>query len=161
VNNVNLGYPGGAYTFIFWDRSFRSSVTGQTGRGAYGYYEVDDVRTQGTTGAAIKNLYIQDKWTIMRRLTLNVGVRLETENIPTFRRDIKDDGFAFGWSDKVAPRLGATYDLLGNGKIKLYGGWGRYFANVPYSLSRGAFGADYWHVYYRTLDTPDVFSLAR
>jgi hypothetical protein len=159
VNNVNLGYPGGAYTYVFWDRAFRSSVTGQTQRGAYGYYEVDDFRTQGTTGANIKNLYIQDKFTI-KRLTLNVGVRLETENIPTFHREVRDDGFAFGWTDKVAPRIGATYDLLGNGKVKLYGGWGRYFAWVPYSLARGAFGADYWHVYYRALDTPDAFSLS-
>ena len=31
---------------------------------------------------------------------------------------------------------------------------------MPFSLARGAFGADYWHVYYRSLDTPDVFSLS-
>src|SRR5262249_28742661 len=76
-----------------------------------------------------------------------------------FRRDIEDFGFQFGWTDKVAPRLGATYDLFGNGKVKLYGAWGRYFAWIPYSLARGAFGADYWHVYYRALDNPNVFSL--
>jgi carboxypeptidase family protein/TonB-dependent receptor-like protein len=159
VNNVNLGYPGGGYVFVYWDRAFKSNATGQTQRGTYGYYEVDDFRTQGTTGANMQNLYIQDKWTI-KRLTLNLGVRFETENIPTFHREVAENGFSFGWTDKVAPRLGATYDLTGHGKIKLYGGWGRYFAWVPYSLPRGAFGADYWHVYYRTLDTPDAFSIS-
>jgi hypothetical protein len=108
----------------------------------------------------MQNLYLQDRWTIKRRLTLNVGIRFETENIPTFHREIRDNGFSFGWADKIAPRLGASYDLTGTGKVKLYGSWGRYFAWVPYSLARGAFGADYWHVYYRALDTPDVFSLS-
>ena len=47
VNNVNLGYPGGAYVYVYWDKSFTSSVTGQTAqRGTYGYYEVDDFRTR-------------------------------------------------------------------------------------------------------------------
>jgi hypothetical protein len=73
---------------------------------------------------------------------------------------VKDVGFEFGYGDKIAPRIGATYDLLGNGKVKLYGDWGRYFATVPNSLARGAFGADYWHVYYRALDSPDVFALS-
>jgi hypothetical protein len=159
VNNVDLGYPGGGYVYVFWDRSYTSTATRQVGRGTYGYYEVDDFRTKGTTGANLKNLYVQDKWTF-KRLTVNAGVRFEDEAIPSFRRDIRDNVFEFGWSEKVAPRLGATYDWFGNGKVKIYGSWGRYFAWVPYQLSRGSFGADFWHVYYRGLDTPDVFSLS-
>ena len=53
----------------------------------------------------IKNLYVQDKWTI-KRLTLNLGVRLETENIPTFHREVKRHGFSFGWTDKSSPAPG-------------------------------------------------------
>ena len=162
VNSVDLNYPGGAYVEVSWDKAFSSSVPGvpPAQRGVYGYYAVQDFRTQGTTGATMANLYIQDKWSPIRRLTLNVGVRFDTEAIPTFHREIRDNGFSFGWTDKIAPRLGAAYDLLGSGKVKLYGSWGRYTGVVPFSLSRGAFGADYWHVYYRALDTPDVFSLA-
>lgn len=159
VNNVDLGYPGGAYVYVYWGSKFTSSVTKQVGTGTYGYYEVDDFRTQGTTGATLGNFYLQDKWTL-KRLTVNAGVRFEKETIPSFHREVKDVGFQFGYTDKLAPRIGATYDLLGNGKIKLYGGWGRYFATVPNSLARGAFGADYWHVYYRALDTPNVFGLS-
>lgn len=160
VNNVKLGYPGGAYVYVYWDKSFTSSVTHQKGRGTYGYYEVDDFRTAGATGATLANSYIQDKWTPFKRLTLNLGIRFETEVIPSFHREVRQEGFAFGWADKIAPRLGGSYDLLGNGKVKLYASWGRYFGVVPNSLARGAFGADYWHVYYRGLDNPDVFSLS-
>ena len=159
VNNVDQSYPGGAYVFVYWDRAFRSSVTGQTQRGTYGYYEVNDFRTKGTTGAKLGNVYLQDKWRI-GRLTLNLGVRFENEAIPSFRRDIRDNAFEFGWSEKFAPRLGATYDVFGDGKLKVYGSWGRYYDWVKYQLSRGSFGADYWHVYYRGLDTPDAFSLS-
>jgi hypothetical protein len=159
VNNVDLSYPGGAYVFVYWDRAFRSSVTGQTQRGNYGYYEVNDFRTKGTTGARLGNVYLQDKWRI-GRLTLNLGVRLENESIPSFRRDIRDNAFQFGWTDKVAPRVGATYDVFGDGRVKVYGSWGRYYDWVKYQLSRGSFGADYWHAYYYALDTPDAFSLS-
>ena len=37
------------------------------------------------------------------RLTLTLGLRTENEKIPTFRRDIKDYGFEFGFADKIAP----------------------------------------------------------
>src|SRR5207244_2579032 len=142
VRNVNLGYPGGAYVYVYWGRSFTSSVPGVgAGTGTYGYYEVDDFRTRGTTGSTLGNVYVQDKWTF-KRLSINAGVRFASETIPSFHREVKDVGFQFGLTDKLAPRIGATYDLMGNGKVKLYGGWGRYFATVPNSLSQGAFGAD-------------------
>jgi len=159
VNNVDISYPGGAYVYVYWNRPYTSNATNQTGRGTYGYYEVDDFRTKGTTGANLQNVYIQDKWRV-GRLTVNAGVRLEREAIPSFRRDIRDNAFEFGWTDKVAPRVGATYDLLGSGKVKLYGSWGRFYDWVKYQLSRGSFGADFWHVYYRALDSPDAFALS-
>jgi hypothetical protein len=46
----------------------------------------------------MQNLYIQDRWTI-KRLTLNLGVRFETENIPTFHREVRQRVFV-RWSDK-------------------------------------------------------------
>ena len=42
------------------------------------------------------------------RLTLNLGLRTENEKIPTFRPDIAQYAFQFGFADKLAPRLGAT-----------------------------------------------------
>jgi hypothetical protein len=105
-------------------------------------------------------LYIQDTWTVGSRLTLNLGVRTERETIPSFRTDIKETAFEFGFGKKIAPRLGATYDVLGNGKLKAFGSWGRYFDWVKYELARGSFGGDFWTIAYRSLDTLDVNSLS-
>ena len=61
--------------------------------------------------------------------------------------------------DKLAPRLGAAYDVRGDGKFKVYGSWGRYYDWTKYELPRGSFGGDTWQIYYRALDTLDLGSL--
>jgi hypothetical protein len=161
ANDVEQRYPGGEVR-VYWDETFSASgVPGVApGRGAFGYYAVHDVGTFGEASADISHLYAQDQWQ-MRNLTLNVGVRLEREAIPTFRPDIQDNAFVFGWGDKVAPRIGAAYDLRGDGRVKIFGSYGRYYDWTKYELSRGSFGADIWRIHYRTLDDPtQVFGLS-
>ena len=34
--------------------------------------------------------------------------RQAVADLPSFRRDIKEYAFSFGWGEKVAPRLGAS-----------------------------------------------------
>jgi hypothetical protein len=41
-----------------------------------------------------------------------------------------------------APRIGAVYDLLGNGRSKLFGNYGRFFARVPNDLAARVLSAD-------------------
>ncbi len=164
VNNVDNSYPNGGYVWIFWGQAFTSSVAGapcnlSPCRGTYGYYEVDDNGTKGSTGGTIQSLYWQDKWTMNRRLTLSLGLRLENEKVPSFRRAVLDPAFQFGFSDKIMPRLGASYDLLGDGKVKVSGSWGRFYDWVKYELARGTFGGDIWTTRYRALDSANVFSL--
>jgi hypothetical protein len=81
-------------------------------------------------------------------------VRAERETIPSFRPDIRPHAIAFGFADKVAPRIGAAYDLFGTGRVKLFGSYGRYYDWTKYELSRLSFGGDIWRVYYRSLDDP-------
>ncbi|MBK7926357.1 MAG: TonB-dependent receptor [Bryobacterales bacterium] len=161
VNNVLQDYPTGGYINIFWNRAFTSSVPGvpPAQRGTYGYYEYHEFGTGGSTGANINNIYFQDNWRIIPRLTLNLGLRLESERVPSFQRDVKEYAFDFGWGKKIAPRIGASFDVFGTGKLKVYGSWGRYYDWVKYELARGTFGGDYWRVRYRSLDTFDVYSL--
>jgi hypothetical protein len=92
--------------------------------------------------------YVQDDWRVTSRLTLNAGVRwdyakgmpLDQEQSANFRAmqaagragrfagTMLDD---FGQEvrgdrNNVQPRVGAVYDLFGNGRDVLRGGWGIY-----------------------------------
>ncbi len=157
VNDVDLAYPGG-YVDIFWGRTFTSSVAGVgSGTGSYGYYAVNNRGTVGKASADIQSLFIQDAWNITDRLILNLGVRTEHETVPSFREGI--NAFDFKFKDKLAPRLGATYDVKGDGTFKLFGSWGRYYDWTKYELARGSYGGDIWTIAYRSLDTTDIGSL--
>jgi len=161
TNDVNKGYPNQGFVTVFWDQSYTSDATGQTGRGQYGYYTIDDQGTIGQTGANILNFFVQDSWKPTSRMTLDLGVRLEKEDIPTFRPDIQKNAIEFGWGDKIAPRVGIAYDVKGDGKMKLSASYGRYFDWTKYELARGSFGGDAWTTRYRTLDNPDPTLLSR
>jgi hypothetical protein len=158
TNNVDYAYPGG-YVYIFWN-SLVTGANGQVGTGRYGYYTVNDVATRGRVGANIIPLFIQDTWSVTPRLALNLGLRTERENVPSFRPDIQANAFEFSFKDKLAPRLGASYDVHGDGRLKLSASWGQYFDWTKYELSRGSFGGDIWHIFYRSLDTLDIGSLS-
>ncbi len=87
------------------------------------------------------------------KLTLNYGLRVEREVIPSYKPEFP--GIEFGWGDKIAPRLGFAYDLKGDGKLKVFGSFGTFYDNLKLELPRGAWGGDHWVDYVYTLDTPD------
>jgi hypothetical protein len=158
VNDINSYYPGG-YVDLVFGRSFTFGGT-TTGTGTYGYYAVHDRRITNKAGSNIHSLYLQDQWTLGNRLTLNLGIRTEDENIPDFRPEA--DGAAaikFSMKDKLAPRIGAAYDVWGDGRMKVFGSWGLYYDWTKYELPRGSFGAETWCTNYRALDTLDFGSL--
>jgi len=111
--------------------------------GPDGYYVLSDgVLTNGNVSALNHAIYFQDSWTI-KGLTINGGVRFDKEFLPPYRPGALD--IAFPFSKKIAPRLGVAYDLFHNGKLKLYGSYGKFFDIMKYSLPRGSFGGDRWH----------------
>ena len=161
-NDVTLAYPNNGFVSVFWNTTFTSDVPGVgSGTGAYGYYTIDDIGTIGQTGANILSLFAQDNWTINSRLTLNLGVRVESEDIPSYRPDIQETAIHFGWGQKVAPRLGFAYNLFGDDRVKISGSYGRYYDWTKYELARGTFGGDTWTTRFRTLDDPDISKLSR
>jgi len=179
---------GGAHTFkggVQLDRLGNDVLSGESGnlvrlrwnenlggvRGAFGYYQVRSngalpdrgVITQGEVSVTNIGLYLQDAWTIGDRLTLNLGVRTENEDVPSFT---SADGtlptaIQFDFLQKLAPRVGVAYDIRGDGRWKAYGSWGWFYDIFKLELPRGAFGGDKWLEYFYTLDSPDWPNLDR
>ncbi len=89
-----------------------------------------------------QGIYIQDKWQPIRNLTLNLGVRAEKEFIPTFNGVPVQ--VAYGFGDKIAPRLGFAYDPFGDGKTKIFGSYGKFYDRLKFELPAGSFGGDFF-----------------
>ena len=120
-------------------------------RGNYGYAVIREF-TNGN-GAVTENnhgIYVQDAWTVGHGLTLNLGIRLEKEAVPSF--NLYPSGIDFGFGGKVAPRLGGAWDVFQNGKLKLFGSYGVFNDVFKLNLAIGSFGGNYWHNCYYALD---------
>ena len=71
-------------------------------------YTVDDV---------LGSLFVQDDYRLRRDLTVNLGLRYERQTFTDFKK-----GFA--------PRAGFSYNLRGDGKTVVRGGFGIYYSQV-------------------------------
>jgi hypothetical protein len=92
-------------------------------------------------------------------VTINAGVRFESEFLPPFTKTAANgvpipNPIVFGWGDKIAPRFGVAVDVLGNGKWKLSGSYGRFVDTMKYELARSSFGGEFWHTLVYKLDNP-------
>lgn len=120
----------------------------------------------GTVGKASNtahSLYLQDRWQPTDRLTINAGVRMEKEDLPSF------NGYAppinFGFFDKLVPRLGMAYDITGDGRTKAFASFNRFQDRLKFELPRGSFGGDFYRVDYFEImpgnPTFDYYTMAR
>jgi outer membrane receptor for ferrienterochelin and colicin len=78
--------------------------------------------------------YIEDKWQVTDRVLLSIGLRNDQFT------DYNQNGQSFikQTAPQWAPRLGATWDVNGDGSFKVYGNAGRYYLGLPLSPATGA-----------------------
>ncbi|MGI9036768.1 MAG: hypothetical protein ACR2GD_12115 [Pyrinomonadaceae bacterium] len=110
---------------------------------------------KGTASNRYQGIYIQDKWQPTTRLTLNLGVRAEQENLPAYNTGGSGGGqpLKFGFGSKIAPRLGVAYDVFGNGKSKIFASFGYFYDRLKFELPRGSFGGNFYRIDYFPITT--------
>jgi len=105
--------------------------------------------TQSVNGLWTYGTYASDTWRLNKRLSLNLGLRFDRYR--NFLPEQVHDAGRFNptaatfpavdalniWNT-LAPRIGATFDLTGDGKTMLKGNYGRYWWNPGAELSAAA-----------------------
>ena len=136
-------------------------------QGQYGYISIQDFGSRGQAVSFDHGLYAQDSWTIARRLTLDYGIRIDKEYLPGEAQNATSNSgkslskpIDFSWGDKIAPRIGAALDVFGNGKMKIFGDYGKFYDTMKLNLAISSFGGQYWQNCNYALDTPNLASIA-
>ena len=164
AEDISTDYTNGRFQVYWGDKFSRGSITNFTG--AYGYYIWQDgVRSNSNVNGTNQGFYLQDGWRPYKTLTINLGVRIENEFLPPYKKVQNgtkiQNPISFGWGDKIAPRIGAAWDVKGDGRWKVSGSFNTTYDVMKFNLAQGSFGGQFWvsHVY--SLDNPDVYSLGK
>jgi hypothetical protein len=130
--------------------------------GQYGYETVYDVGTGGTATSFNHAIFAQDSWTLGKGLTINAGVRVEKEYLPAENQPNGQlvEPINFSWSDKIAPRIGAAWDVFQDGKMKVFGHYGVFNDIMKLNLAISSYGGQYWDNCAYALDNPSATALS-
>jgi len=140
------------YNYFYWGWDYEHS-DGTTRPTTLGYVGVRDpfgvVATVTSTRWAV---YLQDSWTIADKFTLNLGIRLEKEDIPAYAEGYEPP-VTFDFFDKFAPRVGFAYDVFGDSSLKIFGSFGIYYDVMKLEMAEGSYGGfKWWSHYYDIVD---------
>jgi hypothetical protein len=90
---------------------------------------------QATTQQFNTALFFQESYSPLSNLTVNLGVRWETQSLQDYRGNN-----ALGIYDNIAPRVGVIFDPSKEGRSKIFAHYGRYYESIPMALSDRGFG---------------------
>jgi hypothetical protein len=85
--------------------------------------------------------YIEDEWQVNDKLMVRLGARAEEfEN-----KNAQGETFIkLSMSDQIAPRIGFSYDVNGDGRSKIYGSYGTYYMPVAANTNIRMSGAEFF-----------------
>jgi outer membrane receptor protein involved in Fe transport len=92
-----------------------------------------ELNRERSSSATNLGLFVQDRWTAADGLTLSAGLRYE-------RQRLEGSSVGVTFDDNWAPRLGAVWDPSGEGRVKLYGSAGVFFAKIPNNVATTLLG---------------------
>jgi Carboxypeptidase regulatory-like domain len=143
VTTYGANYGGPIYTNP-GDPTLRSNYC----TGNYGYAILQDYGSLGKAISYNHALFAQDSWTVGHGVTINAGLRVEKEYLPgetaNLTATLPPHPISFGWGDKIAPRVGAAWDVFHDGRMKVFGSYGVFNDTMKLNLAISSFGGQYW-----------------
>jgi hypothetical protein len=128
--------------------------------GNFGFVSVFDFGTGGNVTSFNHGLFAQDAWTIGHGVTINAGLRFDKEYLPaSTNAGLATNPINFGWGDKVAPRIGAAWDVFKDGRMKVFGSYGKFFDIMKLNVAISSFGGQFWNTCTYALDTENIASI--
>ncbi|MCU1245872.1 MAG: hypothetical protein JWN02_1782 [Acidobacteria bacterium] len=115
-NRVRIAFPGalqGVYTF----QNLANFLAGRYSSYQQAFGEPDSHQTNANFGA-----FVQDEWRASRQLTVNGGLRYDVQRLPFLVHTDRNN---------VSPRLGAAWDVRGDGHSVLRAAAGLYYDPIP------------------------------
>lgn len=143
----DTSYSGGIY-YRYIDATPGSEISGTDGTVPADVNEMVRERNYFNGGSFDVNstaFYIEDTWSVSETLTLYLGLRNESFD----NKNAAGDSF-IKIDNQLAPRLGLSWDAVGEGTSRFFANWGRYYLPVASNTNvRLAGGETFLERYYQ------------
>ena len=151
---------------MIWDQPLTTGSPVQ--RGPFGYYEVHSNVVEPSKGFITQGnvqstnvVFVQDTWSVSNRLTVNLGIRTESENVPAYTTDpaVPESASSSDWATRRrrAPASPMTSRAMAGRSSTARGASSTTSSSSTCRAARSA--ATSGSRYYYTLDNPDYPTL--
>ncbi|MDA8621037.1 TonB-dependent receptor [Psychrosphaera sp.] len=136
---------GGVYWALFtYDAGEQISGIGKTFDATTEVARRRDYSVGGEFETESTAFYVEDTWYVNDNVTATIGLRSESFN----NKNAAGESF-IKIDNQIAPRLGVSWDINGDGESKLFANYGRYHLPVAANTNIRMAGAEtYIHTYY-------------